>query len=592
MAPIWSMRQWRPSPKIQPWSLASFTFANVQDVTFGFRKIGHDRRETREILIQSVTNRITSGARAGRSVESPRGWVTQSCFLVVIWMWISWPIDARSESKLLTSVDVDRCSAQLATGDTTLSISVVAARHVVDIGAKIGFCELSVIIHSTPGSRVGAVYRLPDRWNGQMLGLGGGGQAGNVTLESAVPGLVRGYATAQTDGGHASASVWDTRWALKSDGSANWDAIVDFAYRAVHVTALIGKQVIAAYYNRMPQSSTFQGCSTGGRQALLEAQRFADDYDAIIAGAPVYDQRVASAMVAAGQAFESDRSHLTRAQIAHVHDRVLQRCDERDGLKDGIVSDPNGCDFDPGELACSAGASDKMCLSNDQVTALRRFYATLRAPDGSVVVYGVPYGSELISIPRFMEWGAEVAMRVGLDNFRIVQFDDGNFDLRRWDVVRDFPRIHTSAYALLQDATNPDLSAFLQRGGRLLMWHGLYDDLPRAAGSVEYFNTIREISRTQLERRGEAATRVRDQTRLFLAQGVSHCAGGPGADQFDALAEMESWQKGQAPNRIVAAHAPRSDGPAAMTRPWCAYPSVPHYSGAGDPLRAESFECR
>jgi feruloyl esterase len=507
-------------------------------------------------------------------------------------MSLFWPTGAHSEAKWLTPMDVERCGAQLVAGDDTGGISVVSATHVFNPLAKIAYCELSVIVQSVPGSRIGAVYRLPDRWNGQMLGLGGGGQAGNVTLESAIPGLVRGYATAQTDGGHPSTIVWDTQWALNSDSSANWAAIVDFAYRAVHVTSLVGKQVIATYYKRMPQSSTFQGCSTGGRQALLEAQRFADDYDAIIAGAPVYDQRVASAMVAAGQAFGSDRSRLTGEQIANVHDHVLRRCDEKDGLKDGIVSDPDHCDFDPGELACSAGVSDKLCLSNDQVTALRRFYATLRAPDGSVVAYGVPYGSELISIPRFMEWGDEVATRVGLDRLRIVQFDDTNFDLRRWDVVRELPRIRTSAYALLQDATNADLSAFLQRGGRLLMWHGLYDDLPRAAGSVDYFNAMRAVSRSQLERRGEAPTRVLGQTRLFLAQGVSHCAGGDGADRIDALAEMEGWQKGRAPDRIVAANAHRTGNAAAMTRPWCAYPLAPHYRGTGDAKRAESFDCR
>jgi feruloyl esterase len=529
--------------------------------------------------------------RPGHLVEAVPKWAMLSRLAIVIVTNLCWSAGGHGASSASTPIDEKRCSAQLVNGANS-TVSFISATHVVDAANKVGYCELSLIIRLTPGSRIGSVYRLPDRWNGQMLGLGGGGQAGNVTIEAAMAGLVRGYATAQTDGGHASSSVWDTLWAVKPGGGTNWDAIVDFAYRAVHVTAVTGKQVVAAYYARMPQSSTFQGCSTGGRQALMEAQRFASDYDAIIAGAPVYDERVASGMVAAGQAFGSDSSYLTSEQIAHVHDRVLQRCDARDGLKDGIVSDPSHCDFDPGELSCKADPSDKMCLSSDQVMALRKFYATERLADGSVVVYGVPYGSELSSIPRFTQWGADIATKVGLDHFRLVQFDDENFDLRQWDVLRDYDRIRTSAFAQLQDASNPDLSAFLQRGGRLLMWHGLYDDLPRADGSVEYFEAMRAVSRLQLERRGEASTRVAEQTRLFLAPGVLHCAGGPGADQIDALSVMEGWRNGRAPDRIVATHTGKADDFAPMTRPWCAYPALPHYRGTGDPLQADSFECQ
>jgi feruloyl esterase len=213
------------------------------------------------------------------------------------------------------------------------------------------FCEVSGVITPVAGSRIGVVYRLPANWNGKLLGLGGGGNAGSVTLHEAfgstidaAEGLGSGYATAQTDAGHASPAVWDSSWA------ANPEAIVDFAYRAVHLMTGVGKAVTAKYYGRAHKRAYFAGCSTGGRQALMEAQRFPEDYDGVISAAPVYNLMTQSNLLVRWQVLT--RQKLTRAQITQLNQAVIERCDAIDGLRDGILNDPAACQYDPTELQC------------------------------------------------------------------------------------------------------------------------------------------------------------------------------------------------------------------------------------------------
>jgi feruloyl esterase len=464
----------------------------------------------------------------------------------------------------------------------------LSARFVRSANATPDYCEIKTTLRPVRESHIAVVYRLPARWNGGIVGLGGGGQAGNVALEAALPALQRGYATAQTDAGHETSEVWDAAWAMTVDGTPNWDALIDFDFRAVHLMTVSAKALVARYYPEPLKRTLFQGCSTGGRQALIEAQRFPEDYDGIVAGAPVYDERVANSMVQAARSFAEPASHLSPELIRSVHDAVIRACDASDGLRDGIVSNPDLCHWDPGELACHAGAAESAsCLSAPQVTALRHFYATQRDAAGRTVVFGVPRGAELTAIPRLQEWGTNLPERVGLQYFRGVQFDDPAFDFAQWDIIRDFSTLRASTYALLQDATNPDLSDFVTHGGRLLLWHGLYDELPRADSTLEYFLNMRAVTRVLLERRQADSTLAAERTRLFLAPGVTHCAGGPGADRINALEVMERWLVGRAPQRIEAS----GQGDHPVNRPWCAYPALPRYRGRGDPNAAESFVC-
>ena len=472
-----------------------------------------------------------------------------------------------------------------------LSNPAFEVRSARSLSASLGqqsvrFCEVEAIAHPTPASNIGMVVRLPEHWNGKLLGLGGGGMAGNVALESPHPltgslgNLARGYATAQNDTGHPGTSVWDTSWAKRADGSPNWDGLEDFAYRAVHVMTVRAKEIVQHYYEAPAKRAYFMGCSTGGRQGLMEAQRFPDDYDGVISGAPVYDQRVGASMVVTSRALAMDGTRFTQHQTQLINAAVLRACDADDGLKDGIVGNPVKCGWDPAELVCHAGQSGDDCLTSTQAAGLRRAYSDQKAADGTTAVFGLPRGSELLSVPLFASLTDDLPKAVGMTNLRAVQFENPDYDFANWEPARDLDQQRTTPYAFMLDATNPDLSRFLMRGGKLILWHGLYDGLPRAADSIDYFQTMARITTVQLRARGVAHPATAG-ARLFLAQGVAHCAGGPGADTFDMVAAMDDWQeKGRAPERIDAGK-----------RPLCAFPALPRYRPGTDPSQASSFSC-
>jgi feruloyl esterase len=511
--------------------------------------------------------------------------------------------DAVAASPGTDAVATSRCHALLALQSAQFLIRSAQVRTATFAGRSLTFCEIDATAHPTAGSHIGIVVRMPDPWNGKLLGLGGGGMAGNVALESqnplpgALDNLAKGYATAQNDTGHASPSLWDTSWAKLPDGNPNWDGLEDFAFRAVHLMTVWAKKVVQQYYDAPARQSYFMGCSTGGRQALMEVQRFPQDYDGVVSGAPVYDQRVAASMVATSRALIAGGRRLTQHQTRLVNDAVLRACDADDGLKDGIVGNPLRCEWDPAQLACKPGQSEDQCLSTAQVEGLRRAYSNIRAPDGSVAVFGLPRGSELTSVPLFASLTDDLPNAVGMSNLKAVQFEDPHYDFANWDPPRDLDQQRTTPYAFMLDATNPDISPFLLRGGKLILWHGLYDGLPRAADSIDYYQTMSRVTGVQLKARGSSLA-VTDSARLFLAQGVAHCFGGPGADTFDMVSTLDAWrEKGQAPERIPARRATADAQPHAPierrvgTRPLCAFPALPRYRAGTDPTLESSFAC-
>ncbi len=237
-------------------------------------------------------------------------------------------------------------------------------------------CDVKAVIRPENGSEIGVVYRLPQDWNGKLLALGGGGWMGNVALETARDGLSRGYATLQTDAGHANGTGFDASpWALNADGSANQPKLTDFSYRAIHLMTERGKKLIAAYYGKRANRAYYQGCSTGGRMGLMEVQRYPADFDGVIAGAPVYTLQTQTSQQLRTVAFEQPGARLSPGQLTTLHNAVLGACDARDGAADGVLRDPRACDFDPAALQCAAGQSGDSCLSAAQVTAVRRVYA-------------------------------------------------------------------------------------------------------------------------------------------------------------------------------------------------------------------------
>jgi feruloyl esterase len=451
-----------------------------------------------------------------------------------------------------------------------------------DVGANAGtgipaYCEVTALISPVPGSKITAVYRLPDKWNGKMLGSGGGGWAGNIVLQPPRPGatstgdyLVRGYATAQTDGGHASPNGTDLSWI-----PGNPIAMTDFSHRAIHEMTVLGKLVVGVHYGHPASKSYYQGCSTGGRMGLMETQRYPDDYDAVIAGAPVYTLLTQSSNVVRDQIFKAPGAAISADQIKMVNDAALAACDARDGLKDGVVTDPARCSWNPASLQCKKGESGSSCLSAPQVHALNEAYRTQRTHSGVVGNYALMRGGEAgwnPFVPTFP--GTRTAMNGDLGNLVPLMFGNKGFDPTHFNIEKQQAAIHQTPFAAEYEASSPDLSKFFRRGGKLLIWHGMDDPGPSPLATTAYYERAVKANGSQ-------------NLRLFVLPGVYHCGNGPGADSFDALTALEQWsEKDIPPEHMVA-----KNYKAGFERPVCAWPTLPYYK-SGDPASAASFTCR
>lgn len=325
--------------------------------------------------------------------------------------------------------------------------------------------------------------------------------------------------------------------------------------------------------------------------ALMEAQRFPADYDGIISGAPVYSLRVQLAEIYRDWLFAQPGAAITPAQISLIHKAVLAACDAQDGLEDGILTDPRVCRFDPSILKCGAGMAGDQCLTEPQIAAVRQEYNEVRGPDGQTFIYPFSRGSEpgWIQAVNISADPAKTASARDLD-LRTIMFGDPNFDFASFDPVRDGLRARSGAFAKFFEAVDADLHPFLDKGGKLILWHGLDDQLPSPWGTLAYYQQVEATT---------GAAEVHKDVRLFLAPGVMHCGGGPGANSFDMVAALDTWvEHDEAPSRIVGVRTrppfgPPDDTPLTpMTRPICAYPALPRYVGKGDPNDERSFICK
>ncbi len=484
----------------------------------------------------------------------------------------------------------DPACAALATPGLFKDMTVTKA-EAVKLGAG-SDCEITATLSPVPGSKIGVVYRLPKQWNGRVVGYGGGGWAGNVAFNTVREDLQRGYATMQTDGGHPSPAAFDASWTAPG-GKPDEVAVTDFSYRAVHQMTVTGKEVAAKYYGRPQDKALFIGCSTGGRMALMEAQRFPDDYDGIVAGAPVYSFRVQLGEIYRDWVFSQPGAAFKPADLTLVNDAVLKDCDALDGVKDGIISDPSACHFDPAVLKCKPGQAAGACLSDGQVTALQRLYGEHKGSDGVVAIYPYSRGSEPFW-PTFQNTVADSkaaaeARDLGL---RAIMFGDPAFNFADFEPGRDSPKARGGKYGKIYEADDPNLKKFLGKGGKLILWHGLYDQGPSPWGTVAYNERMKAAT-------GALAA---SDTRMFMVPGVLHCGGGPGPSQIDWLGDLDNWVKtGKAPEQVIARTAappvrpdvPRSPTPVkTMVRPVCAYPVKARYDGKGDPNAEASFSCK
>jgi len=501
--------------------------------------------------------------------------------------------------------DVAACSALAKTtipGGHITSAKAVGAGALMEIGgfipvplpAPAALCQVQAVLTPTPASTIHAEVwlPLPAAWNHKLLASGNagfGGTLGAPRLQMRVA-LGRGYATAGDDLGHTGEGSGgeDASWALNQP-----EIIKDFGWRANHLTAAFAKTMVGAYYGAAPAHAYFQGCSDGGREALMEAQRFPDDYDGVIAGAPAnaWSRLMTAFAWNAAASARSPGAAIPDAKLPAIQAAVLAACDGLDGVKDGLVSDPLRCRFDPKTIAC-ADADGPACLTADQVQTVRLI---LRGPTdkaGAAVYPGFPAAGAEADPSAWKLWITGKAQQGSFARayFRDMVYNDPKWDLDRFEAGAAAKAADVSGRELNSD--DPDLSAFEARGGKLILYHGWADAAISPYGTVQYYEAVKK-------RLGpEKASRA---TRLFMAPGLSHCVGGPGPNTFDMLTALETWvEKGPAPERIIAAKTSNDfaallgmpPGTISRTRPLCAWPKQAVWTGKGSSDEAANFECR
>jgi feruloyl esterase len=438
------------------------------------------------------------------------------------------------------------------------------------------FCRVAGTILATAESDIRFELWLPEDWNGKFMQTGNGGAAGAIVYGSLIDPLLRGYAVANTDTGHQGAGG-DFAWAV-----GNPQKLVDYQYRAVHELTVVGKALTAKRYGRPAEKSYWLGCSTGGRQGLKEAQRYPEDYDGIVAGAPASNW---SALMSLSILIQRNMgpNGLGVDKVGMLKEAAIAACDGNDGVADRVIS--GTCAFDPASLQCAAGATSQ-CLSPTEVGAAQRIYAGVVDGRGEVVMPGTGPGSEPL-------WAAYASPQfsIGTNYFRNVVAKDASWDPASFDVDRDLALAEAADNGAAK-AMDPDLSEFVGRGGKLITYHGTTDGLIPYGNSVSYHESV-------VEELGER--RADNSVKLYLVPGMDHCAGGEGAFAVDWLTPLERWvENGEEPGALHGEHpaavpsapgAPPAPPSQPFTRPVCPYPQVATYRGTGDVADAASFEC-
>ncbi len=433
-------------------------------------------------------------------------------------------------------------------------------------------CRVAATLRPVPDSHIRIEIWMPlSHWNGKFLGLGTGGWGGEIPYEDLASALARGYAAAASDTGHEDP---------KGSGAfaiGHPEQVIDFSYRAIHEMTVAGKAIVSAFYGRIAQPNYFNGCSTGGREALIEAQRYPLDYNGILARSPdtSITHEDANDLWATMALTRTPESALSKQDFQLLHHAVLERCDALDGVRDGVIENPLACDFDPEVLRCP-GLKNPECLSEAQIDAVRAIYSGPRHPlTGELIFPGFEPGSELSWAHLADE--AEAATT----SYSFLVFQDQNWDFRQFDLAHDVEQ----ADALLDDSLNashPDLNAFVGAGGRLLMTHGWGDTAIPPRGSIQYY----ELALDGLREAQHGAEAI----RLFMVPGMFHCGGGDGPSEFDAMGALERWiEDREAPEQMTASR--RVAGKVVATHLLCAYPATAHYQGTGSIYEATNFSC-
>jgi len=433
------------------------------------------------------------------------------------------------------------------------------------------YCRVMMILTPSSDSKIEAAVFLPtENWNGKLQVVGNGGWAGTVSYRAMADALREGYATASNDTGHRAADLGGGgMFAL-----GHPEKITDFAYRAMHETVVKAKQITAAFYGQGPKYSYYNGCSTGGRQGLVEATRFPEDFDAIAAGAPANPHvHLHAAGVERSLELMKNNAPLSQEKVETLHKAVMDACDALDGVKDGIISNPEACHYNPSALLCKNG-SGPSCLTAAELKTVQIVFGDVKTKTGAVIWNGYPVGTELqVASLR----NVPTAPGGVWDVIRILGHQDKDYDWHHFDLAAEVAQADKAGI----DVLTFDLSGFKAHGGKLLLYHGWADPGIPPAHTVSYYKSV-------LATMGENQD---DWLKLYMEPGMAHCRGGAGPDQFNKMGVIERWREaGEAPTAILATKVVNDR--VEMTRPLCPYPQVAVYKGAGSTNDAASFSCK
>ena len=463
------------------------------------------------------------------------------------------------------------------------------------------FCRVTIAATPSSDSNIPIEVWMPETgWNGKFRGQGNGGFAGEINYSLMALAASQGYATAGTDTGHKGDST-DATWSV-----GHPEKVTDFGYRAIHLMTADAKIIVNAYYHKPVAHAYFASCSDGGREALMEAQRFPLDYDGILAGAPAYNwtNLVTNGAHKYQQMTRSSESYISDKQVPAIAAAVNAACDAQDGVKDEVLNDPRQCAFKPETLLCKEGQSGDSCLNAEQVETLKVLYGPTLDSKGKQVYPATPPGGE-DGPGGWGVWvvgsepGKSLGSAFGQGYFGYMVYGDPGWSFKDFNVDAGLKAAMEKTGAEL-NATDPKLAAFQKHGGKLILYHGWNDPAISPLGTLDYYQQVQQANHN-------AASFV----ELFMVPGMQHCFGGPGATSFgqfgyrpgtgpddvqhDLALGLEQWvEQGKKPEQVIAAKL-EPKGEAApvitMTRPLCTYPRVAQYKGSGDTTDAASFVC-
>ena len=533
---------------------------------------------------------------------STRGWTTvfwsATCAVVLATAAACGASGASPATSNATGSEAMSCAAiaSLALPDTTIRLAEsTPAGPFLPPGASQplqvpAFCRVAA---TTDPAIEFEVWLPATGWNGKFHTAGNGGMAGVISYGAMADALDRGYVTSSTDTGHVRPGTdgFDASWALDRP-----DLIEDFGHRSLHLTAVHGKAITEAFYGTPPDYAYYVGCSKGGQQGMMEAQRYPEDFDGLVVGDPAHAWTsfyAGAHLWYALATLDDPDSYVPPDKVAILGDAVTAACDTLDGIEDGVIDDPRRCEFDPASLTCLVDQRKDSCFTPKQVQAIADIWNGPRNAAGDSLYPGLVPGGEA-GRGGWSSWvtGQEpftgTHFRAAEGFMKYMVFDDPDWDFRTWDYDRDLP-IALAKTGPAIDATDPDLRPLRDRGGKLLLYHGWSDADISPLGTIAYYEEVV----TLLGEGKDAATALSETQeffRLFMVPGMGHCRGGPGPDRFDALTALERWVEEEvAPEQLIASKL--DNGEVVRTRPLCPYPQVARWSGTGSTDDAANFAC-